>query len=120
MADIVALPTAAAEPLPRKRWYGPYPKQGNVSPISNQRLKRRNDATERAEEAARRGAKQVGAAKSATEAVLRVLLVKAYRGELAGLLCVYQAADGPHSCMTGAFKDRAYAIETAQVLAASL
>lgn len=43
MADVIALPTAAAEPPPRKRWRGRYPK--GVTPISKQRYKRQDRVT---------------------------------------------------------------------------
>ena len=39
--NVTALPTAAADPLPKRRWHGCYPK--GVVPISRQRYKRASE-----------------------------------------------------------------------------
>lgn len=45
MAKVIALPTAAADPVPRRRWRGRYPK--GVVPILRQRVKRKEDEHKR-------------------------------------------------------------------------
>jgi hypothetical protein len=108
MANVVALPTAVAEPLPKRRWHGPYPK--GVTSISLHRLKRRCeeiDDREQAMEATRAG-------KDASIAVLKALLDKAHRGDVVGLLLVYELRDGAQGkCRTGPLADVEHAADAA-------
>jgi hypothetical protein len=103
MADVIELPTAAAEPLPRRRYRGPYTLGGTVQPISRGRLrvaaaKNMRDVPEREVVECGDGSSQK---KDALE-LLDALHCLACDGGIKGLLVVYETADGfPHDLEGG-------------------
>jgi hypothetical protein len=108
MTNVVTLPTAAAEPLPKRRWHGRYPK--GVTPISGKRLRRlaeqRDSKVHRAEP---------GKVSYTTDEALLQLYHRAVRGELAGVVLFWEDAAGKRTAtLCGEFEaDRVRALEAA-------
>jgi hypothetical protein len=93
MADVIFLPTAAAAPLPRRRWHGRYPK--GVTPISIQRARKLQACRAAAANESVQGKKQpYGMA----EALLK-LYHRAMQDDIAGVVMVVEADDGGQSTL---------------------
>jgi hypothetical protein len=86
MADVIPLPTAAADPLPKRRWHGQYP-QG-VTPISRQRYKRKAE-----ERQVRLDAVGPALSTNATAGAFLELYALALRGEVAGVVLAWEHTD---------------------------
>jgi hypothetical protein len=114
MAEVITLPTAAADPMPKRRWHGQYPK--GVTPISRQRYKREAKEFEAARLETLRVKTQ--SATYGTTAVLGELYGHAQRHEVAGLVLAWQHSDGTQTALIcGKFvADRGAALEIAAEL----
>jgi hypothetical protein len=113
MADVIVLPTAAANTVPRRRWHGQYPK--GVAPISRQRCKRKEEKLEARYREMREAARPVP--ESTAEALLHLHRC-ALRHDVLGVVLVREDAYGHRTAaICGDFgADRSRALEAAERL----
>jgi hypothetical protein len=112
MADVITLPTAAANPPPRIRWRGKYPPV--VTKMGPNRARR---AEEKRRERLRkiREARELDERADVTSKVLLALSYRARRGEVSGVVLAWEDSDGEQTALIcGEFEaDRLRAHEAA-------
>jgi phytoene dehydrogenase-like protein len=122
VADVVTLPTAAADPPPRIRWRGKYPRV--VTKLGPIRARRKHEVQlqRAADYRARRTAEEDELAQAEQlRAVFAGLASMANRGAIAGAALVFEQADGHQVVVsTGTLADPSQRLEAARFMLETL